>query len=268
MRPGRGCSAIAEAVAAGTRGASSASSGVEEAGLGVEEFLGGEDLAVAGDELGGPVGAAESVGDATDVGRGELDGEFSGVRGGLASYGGAVGGRGEPDAVELAEGFGEEVGPGERGSLVGDLGEHDRGGVAKDPVVDVVGGAERGRGVAGEVGDPLFGLVANMRAGTVTPLGDEVAQGSEVLVLTGGEGGVLAQLDDFAGGGFAAVGGGEAGDEVILGGLDRGRALGEVVAKGFGTPSTSHLGSAERRRCSGAQVQPRSAVSWSARTPL
>ena len=77
--------------------------------------------------------------------------------------------------------------------------------------------------------DPGVRVGADERAGAVLPLGDQLPQGPDVLVLAGGEGGLLPHLDDFAGGGLPAVGRGERLDEVVLGGLDRARALGEVL---------------------------------------
>ena len=140
-------------------------------------------------------------------------------------------GGGEADPVQLAEGLGEQVGAGEGGALVSDLGQHDGGDVAQHPVVEIVYGEQPRRGALREVSDPGVRVGADERAGAVLPLGDQLAQGPDVLVLAGGEGGLLPHLDDFAGGGLPAVGRGEGGDEVVLGGLDRARALGEVLAQ-------------------------------------
>ena len=112
----------------------------------------------------------------------------------LLGDGDAVGGGGEADAVQLAEGLGEEVGAGEGGALVGDLGQHDGGDVAQDPVVEIVGGEQSVAGCRSvRLATHVSGSSPTKGRARSRPLGDEVAQGSDVLVLAGGEGGLLAQ---------------------------------------------------------------------------
>ena len=178
---------------------------------------------------------------------------------------------GEPDPVQLTQHLGEHVGPGERGPLARRPRPAPRGRVAEHPVLQVRRRAAAGRSCGPPAGHPRLRVVADVRRrrGPATRRPGRPA-GAACLSGRVCQGGLLPQLDHLPGGRLPPVRRRRtASTRSSLAALDRGRALRELLPQRRRRPrSTSHFGTADRRRCSGVQPQPRSAVSRSARSPV